>query len=55
MQNLNLNLTVEETNLVLTALAELPFRVSNGLIGKITESANAQLAPQPAEPTGPEA
>lgn len=33
-------LTEQETNLVLTALSELPFKVSNGLIQKMVASAN---------------
>jgi hypothetical protein len=40
---ITLELTLEETNMVLSALAELPFRVSNQLIQKVQEQANKQL------------
>jgi len=40
---LNVALTVDELNLVLTALAELPAKVSMNLIGKITSQAQHEL------------
>lgn len=40
-------LSEQETNLVLGALAEMPFKLSNSLIQKLVESANAQQAPKP--------
>lgn len=49
MQNTNknteveLNLTLEETNLILKALGKLPFELVYELIGKINHQANAQL------------
>lgn len=41
--NIHLNLTVDETNTILNALAELPFKSVHGLIGKIQNDANEQL------------
>jgi hypothetical protein len=40
---LNLALTVEELNLVLGALAELPYKVSMNLIAKVSNQAQQQL------------
>lgn len=40
-----INLTVQEVNIVLGALAELPHRVSDGLIRKVFTQAQGQ-APQ---------
>lgn len=40
---LNVALTVDELNLVLAALAELPAKVSMNLIGKITSRALDEL------------
>lgn len=42
-QTVNLNLSVEDVNLVLNALAELPAKVSMGLINKISVQAQKQL------------
>lgn len=43
MKNITLELSVEETNLVLGALGELPFSRVFNLIGKVQEQANKQL------------
>jgi hypothetical protein len=51
---IDLNLFVEEVNLILTGLDELPHKVSRGLIDKIKEQAIPQLpqqAPQVVEDT----
>lgn len=42
-QELNLSLTVEETNTVLAALGELPHRISDPLIRKLVQQAQPQL------------
>ena len=41
--DLNLNLSVEEVNLILNTLAELPAKVSMGLINKISIQLKKQL------------
>jgi len=41
----NLELTVNDVNLVLAALQELPHKVADPLLRKIMGQANAQLAP----------
>ncbi len=46
-QTVNLNLSVEDVNLVLNALAELPAKVSMGLINKISVQAQQQLQAAP--------
>ena len=46
-KNVNLNLSLEELNLVLSALAELPAKISMNLIGKVTAQAQQQLQAQP--------
>ncbi len=43
MKEVNLNLTVEETNLILEALGNLPFVRVYGLINKIQAQAQHQL------------
>jgi hypothetical protein len=43
MKTINFSLTVEETNKILEALAQLPFVQVNQLISKIHTDANAQL------------
>ena len=43
MQEIKLQLTIEEANLVLEALGNLPFARVYGLIGKIQEQAGQQL------------
>lgn len=47
-QVLKFELTITEANNVLTALTELPFKISADLIAKIRSQANDQLNPQPA-------
>ena len=43
MKNLNLELTKEEVEIVLAALQELPFKMTNLLINKVVEQSNDQL------------
>lgn len=45
MKEINLSLKVEDVNLVLTALGNLPFIQVHELIGKIQSQASAQLLP----------
>lgn len=45
MKDITLTFKVEEVNLVLTALGNLPFIQVHELIGKIQGQATAQLAP----------
>ena len=44
MKDISLTLTIEETNLVLEALGNLPFTRVFALIGKIQEQARQQLS-----------
>jgi hypothetical protein len=46
---INLTLTIEDTNQILLALQELPAKVCNPLSQKIHEQAREQLKPEPAE------
>lgn len=48
MKNIQLELTIDETNLILEALGALPFARVYALIGRIQESARKQI-----EPVGP--
>jgi hypothetical protein len=48
MKNIQLDLTIEETNIILEALGALPFARVYLLIGRIQERARQQLEPQPA-------
>ena len=48
---IDLTLFVEEVNLILTGLDELPHKVSRGLIDKIKEQAIPQLPQQPQDIT----
>lgn len=45
MKDINLTLKVEEVNLILTSLGNLPFIQVHELIGKIQSEASAQLLP----------
>jgi hypothetical protein len=45
-QNMTLNLTTEEINLILEGLGNLPFVKVYSLIGKIQEQAAQQLQPE---------
>jgi hypothetical protein len=47
-KTLNFTLTIEEANLVLAGLQELPAKVANPLTQKIQEQAREQLQPQEA-------
>lgn len=52
MGKLKLELTLEEVNMVLSALSELPFKISNEMINNITAQAQSQLnTVTPAVPT----
>lgn len=42
-QNISLDLTLEEANLLLEALGEMPFKRVFGLVGKIQNQAATQL------------
>jgi len=46
--SVGLDLTVNEVNLVLAALQELPHKVSDGLLRKIVAQVNKQLGTAPA-------
>ena len=54
MKNIQLELTIEETNLILEALGALPFAQVYTLIGRIQERARQQIADPDAgqRPTG---
>ncbi len=54
MQELNLKLTVEETNTVLEALGNMPFVKVHSLINKIQQQASQQLQGQNGNGTGQE-
>ena len=43
MSKINLNLHINEVNLIIKALSELPFREVYELMGKIHEQSNNQL------------
>jgi hypothetical protein len=45
MKEINVSLKIEEINLVLSSLGNLPFIQVHELIGKIQGQASAQLAP----------
>lgn len=45
MITLNFNLTVDEANLLIAALGELPFKTSNALIAKLQLQAKPQMEP----------
>jgi hypothetical protein len=47
MNVLNFNVTVEEANLLIVALSELPFKVSSALIAKLQTQAQPQMQPKP--------
>ena len=50
MEEIKLELTIEETNLILDALGEKPFKQVFGLIQKIQQQAASQLNAQQAQP-----
>jgi hypothetical protein len=43
MQKINLSLSLEETNMIIKALAKEPFQEVFELIGKINEQADTQI------------
>ena len=43
MKELNLKLSIEDTNTILAALGKMPYAQVYGIIAKINEQANAQL------------
>lgn len=43
MKEIQFNLTVDETNVILSALGELPYKQVSGLIAKLHAQANKQL------------
>lgn len=47
--NYKFELTVEEVNIILASLSELPFKVASPVIDKIVKQANAQK-PNPEQP-----
>ncbi|HEX8115158.1 MAG TPA: hypothetical protein VF516_45835 [Kofleriaceae bacterium] len=49
MKNLQLELTIDETNLILEALGALPFARVYTLIGRIQESARKQIHDPPVD------
>jgi len=49
MSNVNLNMSIEEANLVLEALGEMPFRRVFELVSMIQQQASEQLGEQPAD------
>jgi len=53
MKNIQLELTIDETNLILEALGALPFVRVYALIGRIQEHARKQIEPEVGpRPTG---
>lgn len=52
MKNIQLELTIDETNLILEALGALPFARVYNLIGKIQECARKQIDGPAAEAVG---
>ena len=49
---MNFEITVDEANLIVTALAELPFKASAALIQKLQAQGKQQLDAQKQEPQG---
>jgi len=55
-ENINLDLSLEEINVILGGLGELPAKASMGVIQKIQQQAGPQVTPEPVEaPEGEEA
>ena len=55
-ENINLDLSLEEINVILGGLGELPAKASMGVIQKIQQQAQPQVVPEPVEaPEGEEA
>lgn len=49
-RRINLSVTVQETELILKALSELPLKESGGLFSSIQQQATAQLTPTKIDP-----
>jgi len=55
-ESINLDLSLEEINVILGGLGELPAKASMGVIQKIQQQAQPQVVPEPVEaPEGEEA
>ena len=54
MQKINLTITLDEANLILEGLGDLPFKKVYALVGKIQEQAGQQLRSAPPSPNGAE-
>ena len=55
-ESINLDLSLEEINVILGGLGELPAKASMGVIQKIQQQAQPQVVPEPVEaPEGGEA
>jgi len=48
-ENIKLDLSLEEINMVLGGLGELPAKASMGVITKIQQQASPQVQPEPVE------
>ena len=46
-EHINLDLTLEEVNIILNGLGELPAKVSMPVIQKLQEQAQPQVTPEP--------
>jgi hypothetical protein len=51
---LNFNLTLDETNVILAALGKLPYEAAAPVIDKLRQQAQPQLQQAPQEPAGAE-
>ena len=52
MNELKFTVTVDEANILLTGLGELPAKMSMGLIGKLQEQAKGQVNQEAESPVG---
>ncbi len=48
-ESINLDLSLEEINLILNGLGELPAKASMGVIQRIQQQAQPQVVPEPVE------
>ena len=55
MNEIDLKVTVEETNLLLEGLGYLPFAQVYALVAKVQQQANGQIGEEPAGETGDDA
>ncbi|EAY31813.1 hypothetical protein [Microscilla marina] len=53
-QEIQLNVSIEEANVLLEALGEMPFKKVFGLVGKIQQQASSQINPQTPQVNGKE-